>query len=143
MASHCLRHSNQQHLLPYGVGLAIALAGCWHPIATPEAVQQVEDTFATHRRELRRLAMTAMDELEQSNERSMRLPDRSFYDSAWVSEALESGAIHVDVVIEDFYLPLVYVSTDDPQDVHDTCTHGGRMVKQLEPHWYICQRDWN
>ncbi len=126
-----------------GLGVAIALTGCLRPIATREAVQLVEDTFVTHRSELEELAATALVDLEQSGESSLRLPDRPFYESAWVGESFNSEAINVELVIEEFYLPLVYISTEDPQDVHDTCTNGGRAVKQLAPHWYICKRDWN
>ncbi len=112
-------------------------------MATPEAVQQVEDTFSAHRSELTQLATTAVTDLERSNEGSAKLPDRPFYDFAWASESFEGEAMQVDFVIEEFYLPLVYVSTDNPEDVHDTCTNGGSVIKQIEPHWYICKRDWN
>jgi len=121
----------------------IALTGCLRPIATREAVQQVEDTFVTHRAELDELATTAISDLERSNASALKLPDQPFYDSASVSEAFGSDAISVDFVIEEFYLPLVYVDTDTPEDIHDTCANGGRVVKQLAPHWYICKRDWN
>jgi hypothetical protein len=126
-----------------GVAGAIAVAGCMSPITVREAVQQAEDTFIAHRSEFEQLAETALIDLEQSDESSLKLPDRSFYDSAWVSASLNSDAIDVEFVIEEFYLPLVYISTDNPQDVHDTCTNGGKALKQLAPHWYICKRDWN
>jgi hypothetical protein len=126
-----------------GVAGAIAVAGCMSPITAREAVQQAEDTFIAHRSEFEQLAETALIDLEQSDESSLKLPDRPFYDSAWVSASLNSDAIDVEFVIEEFYLPLVYISTDNPQDVHDTCTNGGKALKQLAPHWYICKRDWN
>lgn len=124
-------------------GLSIVLTGCVRSIATPEAIQQVEATFVTHRPELEELATSAIAALVQSGESSRPLPDRPYYDSAWASVALGSDAIDVEFVIEEFYLPLVYVNTDAPQDVHDTCASGGQVVKQLAPHWYICRRDWN
>jgi hypothetical protein len=131
------------HCCWLSLGSAISLTGCLSPIATPEAVQLVEDTFVTHRSDLETLATSAADELEQSDESYMRLPDRPYYDRASVSEALKKDVTNVEFIIEEFYLPLVYISTDNPEDVHDTCTNGGRAVKQLAPHWYICKRDWN
>lgn len=125
-----------------GAGVTIALSSC-RPIATPEAVQQVEQAFVDHREDFIEVATVAVADLQQSGESSLRLPDQTFYDSAWVSVTLNNEALDVEFVIEEFYLPLVYVSTDQPADVHDTCTNGGMVIKQLEPYWYICQRDWN
>lgn len=118
-------------------------SGCFRRIATPEAVATVEQTFETHHAELVELATTTVAALERSGESQQRLPDTDFYDHAWAAISLNGDAIVVDFVIDEFYLPLVYVSTDEPQDAHDTCTNGGRVVKPLEPHWYICKRDWN
>jgi hypothetical protein len=132
--------SGQKHM---GWLVAIALSSCLDPIATPEAVAHVEQTFDTHRSELVELATTAVAELERSGASDQRLPEAPFYDRAWVATSLNHRALIVDFVIEEFYLPLVYISTDEPQDAHDACTNGGRVVKQLEPHWYICKRDWN
>ncbi|MEM1309251.1 MAG: hypothetical protein AAGF98_07085 [Cyanobacteria bacterium P01_H01_bin.153] len=129
-------------LIGLGAGIAIALIGC-SPIATSEAVQQVEQTFADHQPVFTELTTTAVASLQASGDSQLKLPDSSFYDSAWAAETLNSEAIAVSFVIEEFYLPLVYISTDDPEDVHDTCTNGGKVVKQLKPYWYICQRDWN
>ena len=126
-----------------GLGVAIAVTGCLSQIATPEVTAQAEEIYATHRDEFNELATTAIADLQQSGESQLRLPDRPFYDSAWVAETLNGDAIAIDFVIEAFYVPLVYVSTNDPRDVHDTCSNGGQVVKQLEPHWYICQRDGN
>ena len=120
MGSHRLRWAE--------LGVAIAAAGCLSQLATPETIAQAEETFATHRDEFRELATTAIADLPQSGESQLRLPDRPFYDSAWVAESLNGEAVIIDFVIAEFYVPLVYVSTDDPQDVHDTCTNGGRVV---------------
>ena len=143
MNTTCSRQVSFLKSFGVGLGVAIALTGCLRPIATREAVQRVEDTFVTHQSELEELTETALVDLARSGESSLRLADRPFYNSAWVGESFNSDAIAVEFVIEEFYLPLVYISTDDPQDVHDTCTNGGRAVKQLAPHWYICKRDWN
>lgn len=123
-------------------GGAIALTAC-SPIATPEAIEQVEQAFINHHAEFNELATTAVADLQASDESSLKLPEHPFYDSAWVSVTVNSEAIKADFVVEEFYLPLVYISTDDPVDAHDTCTNGGYVVKQLEPYWYICKRDWN
>jgi hypothetical protein len=125
------------------VAIALTISGCLRRIATPEAVATIEQTFATHRAEFLELATTAVDELARSGESQQRLPDTAFYDQAWAAVSLNGDAIVVDFVMDEFYLPLVYISTDDPQDAHDACTNGGRVVKSLEPYWYICKRDWN
>lgn len=126
-----------------GLGLAIALQGCVNAIATPEAIAQVEQVFTKYRPDLVSLAENAVAELEQSDGSDRKLPPRNFYDSAWVSRTLSGQSVVVNFVVEEFYLPLVYISTDEPEDAYDTCANGGRVVKRLEPHWYICQRDWN
>lgn len=136
-----LRFTSQLKALVWG--LAIATSACLSPIATREAIEQVEQVFDEHQMALTELATAAVSELEQSGESDLRLPEAEFYDSAWVSKSLNSEALVVDFVIDEFYLPLVYISTDNPDDAHDTCANGGRPIKQLEANWYICQRDWN
>lgn len=103
----------------------------------------MERVFDEHQTTLTELAKTAINELERSDESDLKLPEAEFYDSAWVSKSLNSEALVVNFVVDEFYLPLVYISTDNPDDAHDTCASGGRPIKQLEAHWYICQRDWN
>jgi len=46
-------------------------------------------------------------------------------------------------IVDDYSLPLVYISTDNPDDVYDTCSQSGVSVERLEPKWYVCRRDWN
>jgi hypothetical protein len=46
----------------------------------------------------------------------------------------------VEIVIGDRYLPLVYVSSGNPDDVPGTCARGGEAVAQLEPNWHVCRR---
>ncbi|PSN17973.1 hypothetical protein C7271_14955 [filamentous cyanobacterium CCP5] len=123
--------------------LALVMGGCFRAIATPEAVEHVEQVFAANRAVLVELATTSLQEMQQSGQDQLKLPDTDFYDFAWAAESYNRQALIVDFVIEEYYLPLVYISTDNPDDAHDTCTNGGRPVKQLEPHWYICKRDWN
>ena len=52
--------------------------------------------------------------------------------SPYLDESIDD-AINVEFIIEEFYWLLVYVATDNPQDVHDTCTNGGKAVQQLAP----------
>lgn len=125
-----------------GIGAAIA-TGCLRNVANSEAVAQVEQVFTDNRAEFVQLAESSVQELEQSGDIQLKLPDTAFYDSAWVTQGLNTDALIVDFVIDEFYLPLVYISTDNPADAYDTCANGGKPVKQLEPNWYICQRDWN
>ncbi len=49
----------------------------------------------------------------------------------------------IEFIMNDFYTPLVYIPSDTPEDVWDTCSRGGKPLLKLEPYWYICQRDWN
>ena len=122
---------------------AIALSSCFSSITPPEAVTQIEQVFIDNRATLVELADTAIKEMEQSGTSDWKLPPANFYDSAWIAVSLNGKAFVANFVIDDFYLPLVYVSTNEPADAYDTCANGGRVVKTLEPHWYICQRDRN
>jgi len=117
--------------------------GLSQPDRDPRGCAASRRHLCRHRAELDELATTAIAELERSGESALKLPDQPFYDRASVAETFASEAIAVDFVVEEFYLPLVYVDTDEPQDIHDTCANGGRVVKPLAPHWYICQRDGN
>jgi hypothetical protein len=96
--------------------------------------------FPLHREEFVRLAEWAVARHGESL--SFSLPSRPFYKDAILYRDF-SGAIVVEFITGNFYLPLVYISTDNPDDVYDTCSAGGGPVERLEPHWYVCQRDWN
>lgn len=124
--------------------LWLAMASCLRTVATPEAIEQVEVVFIEHRSEATQLAEAAVQELQQSGDSDLRLPDAPWYDFAGAAVSWSSDeAIVVSFVIDEFYVPLVYISTDNPDDAHDTCANGGRSVMKLETYWYICQRDWN
>lgn len=51
--------------------------------------------------------------------------------------------LKIEFIIESFYRPLVYVSNDNVNEIYDTCSSGGSVIKKIEPNWYICNRDWN
>jgi hypothetical protein len=51
--------------------------------------------------------------------------------------------IIIEFIMDDFYRPLVFVANDNADEVYDTCSSGGAVVNRIEPHWYICSRDWN
>jgi len=69
-------------------------------------------------------------------------PESQLYRSTW-----EYTDWFGDMVVEfrtgDFYLPLVYIASNKPEWVYDTCANGGFPVEKLETCWYVCKRDWN
>jgi hypothetical protein len=64
-------------------------------------------------------------------------------DSPHEDPVSKSAPVVIEYITEDFYLPLVYISSDNPEDVHDTCSDGGIVMQRIEKDWYVCQRDWN
>jgi len=108
-----------------------------HEIPTRSGV-----TFYLHRDAFIELAESAVKEF-QSTGRVYRLPESPLYESADARLDLYSDVLVVEFIIDDFYLPLVYITTDNPEDVDDTCSKGGVPVDRLEPKWYVCSRDWN
>jgi len=48
-----------------------------------------------------------------------------------------SRSLVMEFIVGDYSLPLVYISTDNPDDVDDTCSHGGRPVDRLGSNWYV------
>ncbi|MFL7794802.1 MAG: hypothetical protein AB8I69_21855 [Anaerolineae bacterium] len=60
---------------------------------------------------------------------------------AWTYQDFSSGELAIEFIIGKVHLPLVYVSTDNPDDVHDICSQG--TIKRIEPNWYICELDWD
>jgi hypothetical protein len=97
--------------------------------------------FHLSRDEFVRLAEEAAE--SRRSGRDMEIPQGPQYRSASAYSAPSSDAMVIEFIVRDFYLPLVYVSTDRPQDVYDTCSAGGYPVKRLAPGWYVCRRDWN
>lgn len=89
---------------------------------------------------------------------SYESPSSTFYKRIFISDAdricldqkqtpaavwKKPTKIWIEFIVDDFYLPIVYIESDDPMDVYDTCSQGGIPTDKLEPHWYICKRDWN
>jgi hypothetical protein len=70
------------------------------------------------------------------------LPSTPFYRSSHVIPQPDGSAV-IEFIISDFYLPLVYVSTDQPADAYDTCSAGGVVVQKVTSRWFVCRRDWN
>ena len=96
--------------------------------------------FYRHRDALIELVDTSVTEFRSAGAHELRLPDSALYESGLVYESSESSALVIEIIVGDFYMPLVYVSTDDPEDVLDTCSRGGIPVERLEPNWYVCRR---
>lgn len=120
-------------LLPVAIILLSLIAGLTLPLKSAAV-------FRKHRTEFLALADSVGDvEFEQSVE----LPSAPFYDRGTAYYWPPNETVVVEFIISDFYLPLVYIASDAPEDVYDTCSAGGSPVARLEPHWYVCRRDWN
>jgi len=98
--------------------------------------------FHRHRSEFVALVGSSTSDFQRGDERELRLPESRLYEWASMYEGY-SSAVVAEFIVGDFYLPLVYISTDNPDDVRDTCSQGGVPIERLEPGWYVCRRDWN
>jgi hypothetical protein len=116
----------------------------------------LENTFSEHRQEFTSIAAAASETYRKTCK--YEFPESPLYKRAYIADEdgvcldqLESPwsvwkeptKIWIEFIIDDFYLPIVYIESDDPMDVYDTCSHGGIPTEKLEPNWYICKRDWN
>ncbi len=119
--------------------LIIMLAVYFLPIEIPSRPAM---TFCLHRGELIELADLSISKVQNIG-RGFRLPESPLYESAVVDRDVTSKALVIEFIIGNSYLPLVYISTDNPDDVEDTCSRGGVPIDRLEPKWYVCLRDWN
>jgi len=99
-------------------------------------------TFHLHRDEFIGIANSSISEFHNTKV-ELHLPESPLYESASVYCSFSSKGVVVEFIVSDFHLPLVYISTDNPDDVHDTCSKGGVPIERLEPKWYVCLRDWN
>jgi hypothetical protein len=79
---------------------------------------------------------------ETSGHAEYSLPPAPFYESAYVGREPDGPAV-IEFTISSSHLLLVYISTDEPTDAHDTCSAGGIAVERIEPRWFACRRDWN
>ena len=96
--------------------------------------------FWAHRDEFVRVVDLSIERFLDT--RTYQFPSSPLYESATVYEA-EHDALVVEFIVSDFYLPLVFISTDEPTDVYDTCSNGGAPIEKLALHWFVCSRDWN
>lgn len=119
--------------------LVIMLVTYYLPVRIPSKPATI---FALYRDEFIALADSSISEF-QDTKIELRLPESPLYESASVYSRLSPKGVVVEFIVSDFYLPLVYISTDNPDDVSDTCSRGGIPVERLEPKWYVCRRDWN
>jgi hypothetical protein len=96
--------------------------------------------FLRHRAEFIQFAASAT--LAANEKREIILPATTFFRGAGGYQDSD-GTIILDCNIDDFYLPLIYVSSDNSMQVHDACAKGGLLVEKLQTNWYVCQRDRN
>jgi len=97
-------------------------------------------TFYLHRSEFVELATSSISEF-QNTKIELPLPESSLYEDASIYREFPSEALVVEFIVDDYYLPLVYISTDDPADTHGACFGDGGPLERLEPNWYVCLRD--
>ncbi len=129
------KQRNAVALLPLIIVLAVYFGGSKIPSRTAMV-------FHLHRSEFFELVDSATNEYQSSGEWELRLPESNLYEWATMYQGY-SNAIVAEFIVGDFYLPLVYISTDNPDDVLDTCSRGGVPIERLESEWYVCKRDWN
>ncbi|WP_133510236.1 hypothetical protein [Candidatus Thiosymbion oneisti] len=120
--------------------LAIMLVFYFLPIHIPS---RTEMAFYHHRDEFIELADPFVNEHQNADRLGCHLPESPLYESAVAGRTWPSGALVIEFIVADYSLPLVYISTDNPDDVRDTCSEGGVLIERLEPKWYVCLRDWN
>ncbi len=122
--------------LPLAIMLVVKSSGMWIPSKTARA-------FYLHRDEFIALADSSASELQDTDKKGFRLPESPLYELAGAYRDFYSNELVIEFIIDDYFLPLVYISTDNPNDVHNTCSRGGVLVERLEPKWYVCRRDRN
>lgn len=124
------------NFLPLAIMLGINSLGMWIP-------SKEERAFYLHRDKFIALADLSISKVQNTGG-VFHLPESSLYEAAGAYLDIHSNALVIEFIIDDYYLPLVYISTDHPDDVHGTCSEGGRPVGRFEPNWYVCRRrDWN
>jgi len=99
--------------------------------------------FRVHRDQFIRAAEAGLRMVGEANRYAeYSLPPAPFYESAHIGREPDGRAV-IEFAISGSYLPLVYISTDEPTDADDTCSAGGVPVERIEPQWFVCRRDWN
>ncbi|MEM3459976.1 MAG: hypothetical protein QXO24_01995 [Candidatus Micrarchaeaceae archaeon] len=124
----------------------------------PPIPSKPEVVFRCNREEFIRLAESAVATYRTS--RKFEPPKSDLYRNVFVTDydgfiddgdlarrrvdySVPPQRIVVEFIIDDFYLPLVFIVDDNPDNVYDTCSRGGVIVSRIEPRWYVCARDWN
>lgn len=136
-----------------GLSIGLILVEAWWSSRPIDALQ---DTFRGHRQEFASIAASALESYRKTCE--YQFPTSPLYHSAHIEDRdnvcfdqiqahstiiREPTKIWIEFIEDDFYLPIVYIESDEPLDVYDTCSEGGVPVEKLEQNWYICKRDWN
>lgn len=117
----------------------IMLVFYYLPIRIPS---RTATAFYLYRDEFIALADSSISEVRNTG-RGFRLPESPLYESAAVDRDFISKALIMEFIVDDYYLPLVYISTDNPDDTRGACSEDGGPLERLEPKWYVCRRDWN
>ncbi|RME48043.1 MAG: hypothetical protein D6791_04340 [Chloroflexi bacterium] len=122
------------------------------PPTKPELV------FRRHRQEFMDLTELAVSTYRETRDFQFPQSDLYAYAIIYSCDNLEGDGCHavmtpdyshppekviIEYIIDDFYLPLVYVRSDNAVEVYNTCSAGGQVVKRIETHWYVCRRDFN
>jgi hypothetical protein len=113
--------------------------------------------FSLHRSEFKEIAKNAISLFQEKRDYS--IPTNKLYEDAYIYDVNRSKqnnkgvncynctdlqkTMVIEYIINNFNLPLVYIASDDPNDVYDTCSKGGYPIERLEQNWYVCSRDWN
>lgn len=123
------------HVLPLIVVLVATFLG--FRIPSKPAVM-----FSRHRQEFIGINRAAIDRFEDTGDHF--LPESDLYQSAWVGKVgVDVATVAVRYVLGDFDLELIYVDSDRPEVLVNTCSDGGAVIDRLEPHWYVCSPAWN
>jgi hypothetical protein len=121
-------------MLPLTIVIVVYFLGAKIP-SKPEVA------FYLHRKEYIETVESVVSEFPDSDESQLRLPQSPLYERAWAYRDFSAGELAIEFIIGDVYLPLIYVSTDNPDDVRDICSQG--TIKRVEPNWYVCKLDWD
>jgi len=120
--------------------LVITLVIYFLPMRIPS---RKEMTFYHHRDEFIEFVDSSISELQDTDKRGFRLRESPLYEDASIYRELSSETLVLEFIVSDYYLPLMYISTDDPAGTHGACFGDGGPIERLEPKWYVCRRDWN
>lgn len=135
----CIRNRQLPH---YEIVAIIALIGSfWVFPLIPTYPGYI---YQQHKDEFHSVVKKGIERFSNSNSHGIKLSRVQSYSGNMYSDNHHNGdTIFAEFVINDFYLPLVYIQSDNPEDVYDTCSAGGSPIEKLDENWYVCSRDWN